>query len=154
MFYQTDQRIKSKLRDDECYLFDILSIFEEVTKHNLTIVEYEEVHKILTQLKYIGDEDDEFSAYIKVGGISGIAQILSTITGKRIYMRLVTKNDDYTHLIGKWIHIKVNGKKAIHFVRMSFDGLEVTWDPWDQNGSRTVKEGKLDSFRYIYAEAI
>lgn len=154
MFYQTDKRIKSKLRDDECYLFDILSIFEEVSHYTLTIAEYEETHKVLTKLKYIGDEDDEYSAYIKVGGISGIAQILSTITKKRVYMRKVTVNDDYTHLIGKWIRIKANGKKSIHFVRMSIDGLKVTWDPWDRNGSRTVNEGKLDSFRYIYAEGI
>lgn len=154
MFYQTDQRINDKLRDDECYLFCILSIFEEVTKHKLTIIEYEETHKVLTQLGYIGLKDEELSGYIAAGGISGIAQILSSITGKRAYIKRVLKDDDYIYIIGKWTRTKLNNKKVSHFVRMSRDALIVTWDPWDKNGSKTAKEGKLESLRYIYAEAL
>jgi len=154
MFYQTDHRLNALLCDDECYLFSILDIFENVGQTEISVIQYEEIHKVCTRLKYIGYEGYELSGYINKNGVSGIASVASSVNGTKVYMRLVTKDALYTHRIGKWVRTKSNGKLSTHFVVMHRDIEAVTFDPWDKNGSRTVRDGRLDGYRYIFAEAI
>lgn len=151
MLYQTDQRLRLKTRDDECFLFAILKIFEEEAKHTFTPEEIEKLHDMLVKFKYIRED-----GWINNRGVEGIATTASGLTDKNVYIKRVGENIQYTHLIGKWVRPDDNDpdKELAHFVNMSLDKKTVTWDPYSIHGSRTVREGHINSYRYIFAEAL
>ena len=95
---------------------------------------------------FVGDE-----VYMLEGAIKGVAQIASGITGKHVYMRQVGNQDNYNVILAKWSRKLSSGKYNSHFVLME-DAKIVEYDSWPN--SRTVKEGDIHSYRYIFAEVI
>jgi len=149
MIYQTDTRLRLEARDDECYLFVLLKIFEDLTKYNFSVDEIDKMHEILVKLEYI-----RLDGFIGINAIQGIAQVASGISNKHAYMRRVELPHFYNYLIGCFGR-EENGKLLTHFVEMfKQQPTVVKWDPYSPNGSRTVREGKLLSYRYIHGEVI
>lgn len=149
MFKQVDTRLRLTTRDNECYFFCVLDIFEEVTKYKLSITDVEEIHSMCVNMEYIG-----LDGWMKLKAVRSVAQIASAITGKNCYMKLVEEKEKYNHVIARFTRI-VSAKEKHHFVRVDFNTKKVvTYDPYSDNGSLAVKQGKITGYRYIFAEAI
>ena len=149
MIYQTDKRLRLEARDNECYLFCVLSIHEEVGAHELTVAQISDIHRILVDQKYI-----RMDGWLNEKAVRGIGQITSGLTGKHVYMRQVPDGEAFTHLIAKFTRKDSKGKIWTHFVRVASDMQTVIYDPYDAAGSRTVRGGSIESYRFVYAEAI
>ena len=150
MIYQTDKRLRLKARDDECYLFCILDIFESFTKYTFTIKEIDTIHRLLVRLDYI-----RIDGWINERGVQGIAQVASVISGKHCYMKLVDESQSYTAIIARYSRKTGKSNLVTHFVRMYIsDSKKIQYDPYDEKGSKTVREGKITGYRYIFAEVI
>lgn len=150
MLYQTDTRLKLEERDDECYLFCILRIYEKLTGAVLTPEQISLIHKLLVRLDYI-----RMDGFVQEKGVQGIAQVASGIVGKHAYIKRVSNIDKFNFLIACWGRKDKNDKMLTHFVEMKVnDPTVVEWDPYSPAGSKTVREGKILSYRYIFGEKI
>lgn len=144
--YQTTKGLAKGLAISGCYFLDILVAFEEEAKIELTKRQINLIFKTCKKFGYVDHE-----AYIKEKAIQGIAQVASTITKVHVYMELSNKNK-YNHIIAMYQRRTSKGKKVTHFVKVKIPTLEITHDPYSPAGSRTAREGKVISYRYIFAE--
>ena len=144
MIFQTTKGIDKDLKSWGCYFLSLLRIYEKVAKIELDVDTVNMIYRLCRQVGYIGPE-----AFIKTGGVKGIAQIASAVTTKGVYM--VLDDDHYNYTIGRWSRRLDSGKPNSHFVLMSQSG-DVEYDPWPN--SKTVREGKLMDERKILAEVV
>lgn len=154
MLYQIDKRIKATLRDDECYAFTVLKIFEDHSKYQFTPKDVMTVITIAEEAGYMGEKNNPESGFMNKNAVSGIATICSGYTGIHVYMKQVTNQEKYNHVIAEFLRTEGN-KKFTHFPEVSMENMvDVIYDPYSPNGSRTVREGKIIGYRYIYAERL
>ena len=150
MFYQIDKKIKKTQRDDECYVFCIYKVFEEISGHTLTYAEINQIHEVTVRPDFVGED-----GWINEKGIQGIAMVASGFTKKHVYIRRVGSNDNYNFVIACFKRHLSNGNIATHFVIVDrMNPKIILWDPYSPSGSKTVREGWMDGCRYIFAEAI
>lgn len=144
MIYQNDKRLKPIIQKSGCYELSILSIFQELAKKELTPEEINQIHDVTARVEYIGDD-----GFINYKGIRGLSQIASGLAGVSVYMRQVGLNDNFNYRIARFSR-QTSGGMYHHFVRVDDDN--VIWDPWPN--SRTVCEGNITGYRYIFGEVI
>lgn len=151
MFYQTDERIKLEDRDDECYFFDLLEIFEREANIKLTIEDVEAIHATCNKGGALGNaESNGF-----VMNVPKIASYASKRMGTSIVMDVVPPSKGYNYLIAKFHRITSKGVEVTHFVLVDKDDKQtVLFDPYSPEGSRTAREGKIVGYRYIKADRL
>ena len=67
----------------------------------------------------------------------------------------VGSNDNYNFVVARFKRRLSNGNLVTHFVIIDpMNPHIVLWDPYSPDGSKTVREGWVDGYRYIFAEAI
>lgn len=150
MFYQIDDKIKKYQRDDECYVFNIYKIFEEMSGHTFTYKEIDDMHNVTTKAEFVGRD-----GWINENGIQGLASVASGITKKHVFIKRVSASNNYNFIIACFKRKLSNGGIVTHFVLVDrINPKIVIWDPYSPNGSKTVREGWIDSYRYIFAELL
>lgn len=142
MIYQTTDGIDARIRKSGCYFLSILRILEIVTGYSFSVKVVNQIFKISVKVGYIRDD-----GFIKEEAAQGIAQVASGLTGKHVYAKRVFEESDHNFVIGKYVW------KDSHFILMP-GPLNDTYDPWSEDGSQTVKNGKFHSPRYFFAEVI
>ena len=148
MIYQVTTGLSAQLAETGCFFLSILRIAEKILNIEFAVKQVNQLFEKCLTIGYIGDEAD-----IKVKATRGIAQIISAIMEETIYMKRTTKGGNYNFLIGHYRRLK-NGKYLHHFVLMEADGITVAYDPWSAEGSRTVREGSLFDYRFLFAEEV
>lgn len=151
MVYQTTPGLDPRIADEGCYFRVGLRIYEIKAKKKLTVKEVNQVFEICLEQEYVGNEISDL--YMISGAVSGIAQVASGLFQRHVYMRRVMDENKCNFKIGKYTRTTSRGKNVTHFV-LEAGPENQFFDPYSPEGSRTYREGKFDSFRFIYAEAI
>ena len=150
MMYQTTEGIDERLHLEGCYFFSVLRIFEVLTGYALSVKEVNMIFRQALEVGFIGHEKYG-PCYMKERAVSRVLRIASALTHYHVSGRRVELEKDSNFKIGKYVRRTSGGKAVSHFVLM--DGLYNTfYDPWSEEGSRTVREGVFHSPRYIFAE--
>jgi len=150
VLFQTDPELQFNAKSD-CYLFDILKIHELVGKHEFTREQIRDIRRVSVRTNFMGKD-----GYLNAKGISGISMVASGLTGYNVYMRRVGSNSNYNYIIAEYQRRIDSSSMVDHFVLANFEqpNKVVDYDPWSFFGSRTVREGNIVGFRYIFAEAV
>ncbi len=148
MIYQVTEGLDHRLAKTGCYFLEILRVFAEVASIELSVEDINEIFNLCVKKKYVDQ-----TAYIKKSAIQCIAQVASNHTGHHVHMRKISRRGKYTHVIALFHRFTSFGKEVFHFVGMSQNSTDVVSDPYSPNGSKTVRIGKIKSYRYIYAVA-
>lgn len=137
--------------DSDCYLFDILKIIELQGKFKFTREQVMQLREVSVRADFINDE-----GFLNEKGIQGVAYAASGLTKKHVYVRRVSSNGHYNHIIAEYGRRANNRKLVHHFVLADFirPNQLIAWDPWSAEGSKTGREGYITGYRYIFAEAI
>ena len=150
MKYQVNKELHPDIRKWGCYFLSILRIYEIVSKKDLSVNEVNNIYKVGKRAGFLGEE-----AYVNAKGISGIASVASGLTGKHVYIKRTDSNSVYNFLISKHVRTTNSGKLVSHFVLVDMDDpLKIIYDPWSSAGSKTGREGKSHSYRYIFGEMV
>lgn len=142
MVYQTTEGVDPIIRKAGCYWRDVLRIFEILTKTLLTVDQVNEIFQLCITAGFIGS-----TGWMKEEAGKGVAGIASGYTGNHCYIKRVFNAEDANFIISKHT---LNGP---HF-SLEKGPLNALFDPWSAAGSNTRSNGKLDSFRYYFGEAI
>lgn len=149
MKYQSDPDLKATAKSD-CFIFDILRIHEIVGKHEFSTENIKEIRRVCVRADF-HDKD----GYINERGIAGISTVASGITRKHVFIKRVTSNDIYNFLLARYSRTISGGNLFSHFVLANMiNPHDVDYDSWSEEGSRTVREGNITGYRYIFAEAL
>jgi predicted membrane-bound dolichyl-phosphate-mannose-protein mannosyltransferase len=146
MIYQTTKDLHFDLKSWGCYFLCLIRIFEKLARVELRVDQINQIYKLCRQLGYVGPE-----AYIVKGGIRGVSQIASAVAVENVYMRLSDNQGMYNYLLAKYSRKLSSGKYNSHFVLM--EGAEKPeYDPYPN--SKTVREGSIKDYRYIFGEEL
>lgn len=149
MKFQTDPKLMFNAKSD-CYVFDILKIHEIIGKHEFSHRQLLAMRKVMVRADFIGSD-----GYINNKGISGISSVASGLTGHSVYIKRVGSQDNYNFVIALFRRTDSDGLVWEHFVLMEPLSHDVVFfDPWSEEGARTVKLGKIVEYRFIWAEAV
>lgn len=147
MTYQTTEGLNKVLAEWGCFFLCIIRIAEKTMKVEFTVKQINSIFEQCVRIGYVSAEAD-----IKYKATRGIAQIISALSETDVYLKRMEEAGEWNHLIGHFTRVK-HEKRLHHFVLM--EALtEVEYDPWSAEGSRTVREGTIMDYRYIFGEVV
>ncbi len=154
MIYQTSKDVLEWIHKSGCKVLSTLRIFEIVSGYSFTVNEVNTIYEVAQKVGYIGKgRGPKGEGYVNEHGTRGLGQIASAESKFPIYMEQVDSNSPYQFIIAEFARVTTNNVRVTHFPLVSIDKPTiVSYDPWSASGSKTVREGKIIGYRYIYAE--
>lgn len=154
--FQNEPEHNTKIQDEGCYYIFLLNCYQDITQHQLHAETINAVY-VQSNRSYTLDKNGNEIPYMTkdcfVNNISGVIQIVSGFTGIEVHMKQVSKNEKFNYRAGYFDRTTNRGKYVGHFVRMDLDTDMVIEDSW-KGGSKTVRIGKLRSYRFIKARLL
>ncbi len=154
--FQNEIEHNLNIQESGCKYICLLSIYQEITQHQLTHELVNAVYVHANRSFFLDDEGNEKPYMTKdcfVNKTSGIIQLVSGFTSISVHMKEVSKSEKFNYRLGYFDRTTNHGKYVGHFVRVGLDTDEVVHDPW-KGGSKTARIGTLQSYRLIKARLL
>lgn len=154
--FQNEIAHSGKIQKYGCKYICLLNIYQHITQYRL-LPELINAVYIQATRSFTFNNNGEKVFYMNkdcfVYNTSGIIQLVSGFTRIDVYMKEVSSLEKYNYRLGYFDRTTNNGKYVGHFVRVGLDKIFPIEDPWKE-GSKTVRIGTLQSYRYIKARLL